>query len=99
MMEALIGIATSLFVAIISGILLRKFDKMEKRTAKQETERNEREELTLESLNALFCVTKELVDSALYNKPPNGELKEAYSYKQETKHKLENYMRKKASRS
>ena len=65
---------------------------------KKQAERDEREELTLESLNAIFSVTKELVDCTLYGKKPNGELEEAYKYKQETKHKLDDYYRKRAAR-
>lgn len=98
MESAAIGILISLFATVLSGIILRKLDKMEKQTAKKETERNEREELTLESLNAIFHVNKELVDCVLYQKKPNGEMEEAHQYQRETKHKLEDYMRKKASR-
>ena len=98
MESAAVGILISLFATVLSGIILRKLDKMEKQTAKKEAERNEREELTLESINALFCTTKELVDTVLYEKPPNGEMQQAYKYKQETKHKLEDYMRKRAAR-
>ena len=43
-------------------------------------------------------MTKELVDCTLYGKKPNGELEEAYKYKQETKHKLDDYYRKRAAR-
>lgn len=43
-------------------------------------------------------LTKELVDCTLYGKEPNGELAEAYRYKQETKHKLDDYYRKRAAR-
>lgn len=66
--------------------------------AEREADRDEREELILESITANFCVTKELVDCVLYKKPPNGELEEAFSYKQQTKHKLEDYMRRRAAR-
>ena len=66
--------------------------------AAREADRDEREELILECINANFCITKELVDCVLYEKPPNGELQQAYDYKQDTKHKLEDYMRKRAAR-
>lgn len=97
-MNTLIGIGVSLFVGLTTALILRKLDKMEKKQSEKEMERNEREELTLESLNALFHITKELVDCTLYGKPPNGEMEDAYQYKQNVKHKLDDYMRKKAAR-
>ena len=84
--------------SVLSGIILWKLKRNHEVAEKKQAERDEREELTLESLNAIFSVTKELVDCTLYGKKPNGELEEAYKYKQETKHKLDDYYRKRAAR-
>ncbi len=85
--------------SILSGVVLWFMKKNYTSAEKKQAERDEREELTLESLNAIFSVTKELVDCTLYGKKPNGELEEAYKYKQETKHKLEDYYRRRAART
>jgi hypothetical protein len=85
--------------SILSGVVLWFMKKNYASAEKKQAERDEREELTLESLNAIFSVTKELVDCTLYGKKPNGELEEAYKYKQETKHKLEDYYRRRAART
>ena len=52
----------------------------------------------MESLNAIFCVTKELTECVLNGKKPNGELHIAYEYKQKAKHDLEEYERKRAAK-
>ena len=85
--------------SILSGVVLWFMKKNYASAEKKQAERDEREELTLESLNAIFSVTNELVDCTLYGKKPNGELEEAYKYKQETKHKLEDYYRRRAART
>ena len=85
--------------SILSGVVLWFMKKNYASAEKKQAERDEREELTLESLNAIFSVTKELVDCTLYGKKPNGELEEAYKYKQETKPKLEDYYRRRAART
>ena len=54
--------------------------------------------LTLDSLNAIFCVTKELTECVLNGKEPNGELHLAYEYKQKAKHDLEDYERRRAAK-
>lgn len=84
--------------SLLVGIVLAKLSKSEKKADAREADRDDREELILECINANFCVTKELVDCTLNHKPPNGELKEAYEYKQKVKHKLEDYMRRKAAK-
>lgn len=77
---------------------IRREQARQKEEARKEAERDEREMLILECLNANFSITKELTDCVLYKKPPNGELEEAYKYKQDVKHKLEDYMRRRAAR-
>lgn len=84
--------------SLMVGVVLAKLSKKERRDEERERDRDEREELILESINANFCITKELVDCVLYKKEPNGELEEAFKYKQQVKHKLEEYMRKRAAR-
>ncbi len=96
-MEAIIGVGASVIAAVISGVILRKVDTAQKKNDKREAERDEREELTLEALNATFCVNKELV-RCVRGEKPNGELTKAFQYQQGVKHKIEDYLRKKASR-
>lgn len=97
MIQTSVVIATAL-PSVLSGIILAIIGQQQKKAGARAKDRVEREELTLEAINAIFCVTKELVDCVLYEKPPNGELKEAFEYKQSIKHKLENYQRKKVSK-
>lgn len=84
--------------SLLVGIVLAKLSKSEKKADAREADRDEREELTLECINANFSVTKELVDCVLYNKPPNGELKDAYEYREKVEHKLTDYMRRRAAK-
>ena len=84
--------------SILSGITIFVVTRQQNKADKRTKDREEREELTLEALNAVFCITKELTDCMLCGKAPNGELEEAYKYKQSTKHKIENYERRKAAR-
>ncbi len=95
-MEAAIGVAFSIAATIISGIILRKLDKAQKKSDKKEAEQEEREQLTLEAINATFCVNKELV-RCVRGEKPNGELTEAFEYQQDVKHKIDEYLRKKAA--
>lgn len=84
--------------SLLVGIVLAKLSKSEKKADAREADRDEREELTLECINANFSVTKELVDCVLYNKPPNGELKDAYEYREKVERKLTDYMRRRAAK-
>lgn len=84
--------------SIFSGMTILVVTRQQNKADKRAKDREEREELTLEALNAVFCVTKELTDCVLHDKEPNGELEEAYRYKQEVKHKLKDYQRRKAAR-
>lgn len=83
--------------SILSGMTMLVVTHQQKKVEQRHAATEEREELTLEALNAVFCVTKELVDCTLYGKKPNGELADAYKYKQDVKHKIETYERKRAS--
>ena len=85
--------------SVLSGVTIFVVTRQQNKADKRAQDRVEREELTLEALNAVFCVTKELTDCVLNKKPPNGELEEAYRYKQDIKHKIENYERRRAARS
>ena len=91
-------IIATVLPSVLSGIILAIIGQQQKKADARAKDRVEREELTLEAINAMFCVTKELTDCVLYRKPPNGELEEAFKYKQQVKHKLEEYQRKKASK-
>lgn len=92
------AVIATVLPSVLSGVILVIISKQQKKAEERAKDRVEREELTLEAINAMFCVTKELVDCVLYGKPPNGELKEAFEYKQQVKHKLEEYQRKKISK-
>ena len=92
-------ILASAIPSILSAVVLLVINRQQKKAEERAKDREEREELILEGLNANFCVTKELVDCTLYGKHPNGELEEAYKYKQNIKHKIENYERSRAARS
>ena len=85
--------------SLLTGLVLAKISKSESRAEQREKERQEREMLTLQSIDALFCVSKELVECTLHGKTPNGELQEAYAYKQKVKHRLDEYERKQAVKS
>ena len=83
--------------SIFSGVTILLLTRQQNKADKRAKDREEREELTLEAINAIFCVTKEFTDCVLNHKTPNGELEEAYKYKQKIKHKIEDYERKKAA--
>lgn len=98
-METAIGIFVGIFTAVMSGLILHTIKAGQKKAQEREEDRDEREKLTLEAINASFCVNKELVGCVLDGKPPNGELDEAYEYQRKVKHKIEDYAREKASHS
>lgn len=97
-MEVITGIIIAAVPSVISGIVLKVVNSNQKKVEEREKERNEREMLTLDSLNAIFCVTKELTECVLNGKEPNGELHLAYEYKQKAKHDLEEYERRRAAK-
>ena len=84
--------------SLLVGVVLAKMARSEKKADQREADRDEREELILESLNANGCVIKELYECRYHDKPANGDLEEAYQYQKEVKHKLEDYMRRRAAR-
>lgn len=91
----------AIFGAVLTYLcsrILSKQKRSEEKSEKREQDRDEREELILQCIDAQFSITKELVDCVLYDKKPNGELEEAFKYKQDVKHKMEDYMRKRAAR-
>lgn len=85
-------------LTLLSGLTLAKLKSNEEKLDRREAEKDERDELILESLNANGCVIKELYECRFHDKPANGDLEEAYQYQREVKHKLEDYMRRRASR-
>lgn len=95
-MEAMIGIFAGLFTSVMSGVILYAIKSGQKSAQDREADRDEREKLTLDAINAIFCVNKELV-RCVRGEKPNGELTEAYEYEREVKHKIEEYARDKAS--
>ena len=97
-MDIVTGIIIAAVPSVISGIVLKVVNSNQKKAEEREKERNEREMLTLDSLNAIFCVTKELTECVLNGKEPNGELHLAYEYKQKAKHDLEEYERRRAAK-
>ena len=64
-MEAVTGIILAAVPSVLSGIVLAVVSKSQKKAEEREKDRNEREVLTLDSLNAIFCVTKELTECVL----------------------------------
>lgn len=97
-MEQIMGWIIAGAPSLLTGVVLAKLKRKEEKDDEREKDRDEREELILEALGANFGITKEMVECMLYGKTPNGELEEAFKYKQNVKHKLEEYMRKKAAR-
>lgn len=77
---------------------VRREQERQRTEALKEADRDEREMLILKGLNAVFSITKELTECVLHKKPPNGELEDALRYKQDVKHEIEDYMRRKAAR-
>lgn len=96
MLPAIVSTLTGLVSALISGILLANWNKARKAAEKRQTDRVERENLTLKSLDAVMSVNKELV-RCVQGKEPNGELTEAFDYETDVKHEIEKYMRRKAT--
>lgn len=97
-MEIGVMIAAAL-PSVFSGITILILTRQQSKADKRAKDREEREELTLEALNAVFCVTKELTDCVLKGKTPNGELEQAHNYKQDVKRRIEIYERRKAASS
>lgn len=98
-MVTVISVFAGILTPILSGLALYAIKSGQRKAQTREEDRDEREQLTMEAINASFCVNKELVNCVLDGKPPNGELDEAYEYQRMVKHKIEDYSRKKASRS
>ena len=97
-MEQVVWILIGGIPSLLVGIVLAKMARSEKKADQREADRDEREELILESLNANGCVIKELYECRYHDKPANGDLQDAYQYQKEVKHRLEDYMRRRAAR-
>lgn len=97
-MEQFVWILIGGIPSLLVGVVLAKMARNEKKADQREADRDEREELILESLNANGCVIKELYECRYHDKPANGDLEEAYQYQKEVKHRLEDYMRRRAAR-
>lgn len=92
------GVVIAAIPSILSGLTMLIVTRQQMKAEKRRAAEEEREKLTLEALNAIFCVTKELVECTLFGKEPNGELRQAHEYKQNVKHAIEDYERRMASR-
>lgn len=92
------GVVIAAIPSILSGLTMLIVTRQQMKAEKRRAAEEEREKLTLEALNAIFCVTKELVECTLFGKKPNGDLAEAHEYKQKVKHAIEDYERRMASR-
>lgn len=92
------GVVIAAIPSILSGLTMLIVTRQQMKAEKRRAAEEEREKLTLEALNAIFCVTKELVECTLFGKEPNGDLAEAHEYKQTVKHAIEDYERRMASR-
>lgn len=97
-MEQFVWIIIGGIPSLLVGVVLAKMARSEKKADRREADRDEREELILESLNANGCVIKELYECRYHDKPANGDLEAAYQYQKDVKHKLEDYMRRRAAR-
>lgn len=97
-MEQFVWILIGGIPSLLVGVVLAKMARNEKKADQREADRDEREELILESLNANGCVIKELYECRYHDKPANGDLQDAYQYQKEVKHRLEDYMRRRAAR-
>ena len=97
-MEQIVWILIGGIPSLLVGVVLAKMARNEKKADQREADRDEREELILESLNANGCVIKELYECRYHDKPANGDLQDAYQYQKEVKHRLEDYMRRRAAR-
>lgn len=93
-----ISIAVAVTSSIISLVLSQRIKKREEEIAVREAEKEQYEYLCMESLNAITCICKELYNCEMLGRTANGELKEAFNYMQESKHRLEDFLRKLAAK-
>ena len=92
------GIIATAIPSILSGVTLLIITRYFNKSDKSADAKAKREELMLQALDALMDVTKELTACVLEGKTPNGDLHEAYNYKQRAKHDLELYERQQAAK-
>lgn len=97
-MEQFMWILITGIPSLLVGVVLAKMARNESKAAEKEADQDERGMLILKGLNANFTITKELTECVLHNKLPNGELEDALRYKQDVKHEIEDYMRRKAAK-
>lgn len=95
-MSVISGIIIAIVPSVLSGIVMVKINKANKKAEQAEEDRKKRELLILKSLDASASVSKELV-RCVRGEKPNGELTEAFNYHQAVKHDLEDYMRERAA--
>lgn len=93
----IIPIITGVITSVLAAVIISILKKNQKAAEVKEAEREEREDLTLEALDAIFSISKELT-RCVRGEKPNGELTEAYDYLQDVKRKIKVYQRKRASR-
>lgn len=92
------GLIVAAIPSIFSGIFLHQFKRQQKTAEDRESDKSKYEYLCMESLNSLFVICKELYNCRMLGRTPNGELEEAFTYMQQSKHNLENHLRELASR-
>lgn len=92
------GVMVAAIPSVLSIVFSFRLNKHQKKVEEREKERAEREFLQLENTNAFASVIKELYVCIFFNRTPNGELEEAFQYMQDSKHRLEEYLRKIASK-
>lgn len=96
-MTAVISIITGVITTVLAAVILSIITKNQNEAEEKEKDREERENLTLEALDANFSINKELT-RCVRGEKPNGELTEAFDYMQDVKHRISEYQRKRASR-
>lgn len=93
------GILVAAAPSIISGVVMYKANRHQKKMEARDAEKARYEYLCLENLNAITCVVKELYACQYKGIPPNGELEDAFNYMQQTKHNLEDHLRQTATKN
>ena len=97
-MNTINALLIALIPSVLSAIIIKKISNIQLRNDEIIAQRHEFKRLMLEALNAIFCMLKELYVCVLLKRTPNGELKEAFDYMQDVKHKIEDYERRHTSK-
>ena len=92
------GMLVAAVPSIISGVVMHRLKRHEAKMEARDAEKAEYEYLCMENLNAIAGVAKELYVCRMLGRTANGELEDAFRYMQDTKHQLEEYLRKIAAK-